>query len=108
MNFYLSHLQNWIFSKQIRLNLEENFAKIHCPPSALLALGYQAVGYVEPFIYMLIFWRNVAVFYDDNFMALLWHKQMIINSAWWRYDLETLSTLLALCEGKPSVTDGLS
>ena len=31
---------------------------------------------------------------------------VLTQHSWWRHDRETLSTLLAICEGNPSVTDG--
>ena len=50
---------------------------------------------------------------NENINKPLWQKLNAIKSIpaahngylWWRYDMEMLSELLALCEGNPLVTD---
>ena len=39
-------------------------------------------------------------------LIFIWARDYLLFRSWWRYQMETYSVLLALCEGNPLVTSG--
>ena len=70
---------------------------------ACMSLTYWYPKEMTVFFFKTHLWNNLSNFSEIYFLEFNW-QYVSLGLSWLRYQMETFSALLALCEGHPSVT----